>query len=347
MNQAINRKFYLDNLRAFAILLIFIFHIFIIYSKGDIWYIRGKDLLIPSVFIKICRIWLIQLLFAAVGISSRYSQERRSTVQYVKDRIGKLLLPFIFGVLLIVPVQPFLARIYFNGQANFLDPFTKITDLSGYDGAFTPAHLWFILFLFIISMVSLPFIIWYKNKGKGTLGDKVPLILVILMGLLPCIVQTDLFEVIEIDGKSILEYLVYFLLGYFFLSNDNLQEKLDKHRFLLLGLFVAYTGFMVFILDGEFYELASWLAILAILGLARHYLNFSGKITGYLSKSSFGIYIFHQSWIVITAFFIFRATDNPALQIPSIFLSSIILTYATYEICRRISVLRWMFGLRK
>jgi peptidoglycan/LPS O-acetylase OafA/YrhL len=189
--------------------------------------------------------------------------------------------------------------------------------------------------------------LWYKSKGKGKLGNKMPFIFVILMGLLPCIAQNDIFEVFDIFGEHILEYSVYFLLGYFFLSNDNLLEKLEKHRFLLLGLFVLYAGFTVFIIDGEFYELASWLAILAILGLARHYLNFSGKITRYLSKSSFGIYLFHQSWIVITAFFIFKATDNPALQILLIFLSSIILTYGTDEIFRRVPVFRWMFGLGK
>jgi len=116
---------------------------------------------------------------------------------------------------------------------------------------------------------------------------------------------------------------VYFLLGYFFLSNDNLLRKLENHRFLLLGLFALYAGFTVFIIDGEFYEMASWLSILAILGIARRYLNFTGKITGYLSKSSFGIYLFHQSWIVITAFFILKFADNPILQIPLIFLSSI------------------------
>jgi len=348
INNATSRKYYLDNLRAFTILLLFPFHIFMIYNNwGERFYIHGENLLIPSIFNRIFSFWMMPLLFAVAGISSRYALKKRITVEYIKERVSKLLLPFTFGVLLIVPIQPYLAKIFYNGQANYFDSFTKVTDLSGYDGAFGVAHLWFLLFLFVISMICLPFMIWYKNKGKGTLGDKAPLILVILMGLLPCIVQNDIFEIIEISGKSILEDSVYFLLGYFFLSNDNLLEKLENHCFLLLGLFVLYAGFTVFILDGEFYEMASWLSILAILGTARRYLNFNGKLTGYISKSSFGIYLFHQSWIVITAFFIFKLTDNPVLQIPLIFISSIVFTFCTYEICRRIFVFRWMFGLRK
>jgi peptidoglycan/LPS O-acetylase OafA/YrhL len=197
-------------------------------------------------------------------------------------------------------------------------------------------------------MVFLPFLIWYKNKGKGTLGDKAPLVLIILMGLIPCVTQHDIFKIINIDGnKSILEYSAYFLLGYFFLSNENLLKELDKYRFLLLGLFIAYTCFMEYVIDGAFREMASWLAVLAILGLGHRYLNLNGKITSYLSKSSFGVYVFHLPWIVITAFFVFKFTQNPVLQIPLTFLPSIILTYGTYEVCRRISVFRWMFGLRK
>jgi len=346
MNQLIDRKHYLDNLRAFTIVLLFPFHIFMIYNNwSEPFYLHGKDLLITSVFNIIASFWMMPLLFAVAGISSRYALEKRSAGVYIKERVSKLLIPLVFGVLLVIPIQPYVAGLFWQGQANYFDSFTKVTDLSGYDGAFTPGHLWFILFLFVISMVSLPFMIWYKNKGKGTLGDKVPLILVLLMGLLPCI--GSLLKIGGESDKSPTENLAYFILGYFFLSNDNLLKKLKKYRFLLLGLFILYAGFTAFIIDWEFYEIASWLGILTLFGMARRYLNFSGKVTAYLSKSSFGVYFFHQSWIVVMAFFIFKITDNPIVQIPLILLSSVILTYGTYEICRRIPVFRWMFGLKK
>ncbi len=342
----VNRKHYIDNLRTFSILLLFPYHIFMMYNNwGEDFYIHGEALLIPSIFIRVVSMWIMPLLFALAGISSRYALLKRSGGEYVKERVCKLLLPFIFGVLLIVPIQPYLAGIYFNGQANYFDSFTKLTDFSGYDGAFTPGHLWFLLFLFVMSMVSLPFMMWYKNKGKGTLGDKISLIWVILMGLLPCI--GSLLKIGGQSKKSPTEYLAYFLLGYFFLSNENLLKKLEKYRFWLLGLSILYAGFTTFMIDGEVYEMASWLFILAILALGRRYLNFNGKVTTYLSKSSFGIYLFHQSWIVITAFFVFKVIDGPTLQIPLILLLSIILTYSTYELCKRFFVFRWMFGLKR
>jgi len=346
MDQATDRKYYIDNLRTLTILLLFPYHIFMIYNNwGESFYIHGKALLFPSIFIEICSAWMMPLLFAVAGMSSRYALERRSAGEYVKERVSKLFVPLIFGLLLVIPIQPYLAGLFWNGQANYFDSFAKITDFSGYDGAFCLGQLWFILFLFVISMVCLPFMIWYKRKGKGTLGDRVPFILVILMGLLPCI--GSMFKIGGESTKSPTENMAYFLFGFFFLTNENLLKKLEKYRFLLLGLFAAYAAFSKYILDYEFYEQISWLAILTILAMGRRYLNFSGKITGYLSKSSFGVYIFHQSWIVVAAFFVFKITDRPILQIPLILLPSVILTYLTYEMCRRTPGLRWMFGLKK
>jgi len=249
--------------------------------------------------------------------------------------------PLIFGLLLVVPIQPYLARLFHYGAAGYFDSFTRVTDLSGYDGAFAVAHLWFLLFLFVISLACLPLMVWYKNKGKGTLGDNVPLACILLMGLLPC-----LGGLFDIGGESPTGYAAYFLLGYFFLANDTLLRKLEKYRHLLLGLFIVCVGVVGFVTDGAFYEAASWLSILTALGYSRRHLDFYGKTTAYLSDSCFGVYIFHQSWIVVAAFFVFKLTSNPLLQIPLIFVASVILTYATYEICKRVSVFRWMFGLK-
>jgi len=340
------RKHFIDNLRTLTILLLFPYHISMIYNNwGETFYIHGKDLTIPSLFVGINSMWMMPLLFALAGISTYYALEKRSNGEYIRERFNKLFLPFVFGVLLIVPIQPYLASLFLRGQAGYFDSFTWLTDLSGYDGAFSIGHLWFILFLFVFSLVSLPLLIWYKNKGKSTLGDKLPLPAVVLLGLLPCI-----GSVIKIGGestKSPTENLAYFLLGYFLLTNEKLLEKLDKYRFQLLGCFVGYAVFSLYVIDGEFFEMISWLAILAALGLSRHYLDFSGKNAKYFAKSSFGVYFFHQSWIVIVAFFIFKVTDNPLWQIPTIFLVAVGATYLSYEICRRIAILRWMFGLKE
>ena len=224
----------------------------------ETFYIHGEEFFIPSAIIAVLAFTLMPLLFAVAGISSRYALEKRTAGEFAKERVNKLLVPFIFGVLLVVPIQPYLAQRFRNGDAGYFHSFSKITDLSGYDGAFAVAHLWFLLFLLIISLVCLPFMVWYKTKGKGTLGDNVPFYCVILMGLLPAI-----GALFSIFGESPTEFMAYFLLGFFFLANDNLLGKLEKYRHLLLGLFIVTAVVVGFFIDLQFYEVPRWLSILA------------------------------------------------------------------------------------
>ena len=46
-------------------------------------------------------------------------------------------------------------------------------DLTGMDGRFTPAHLWFLLFLFVFSLIGLPFFSILKKEGSVRLVKRV------------------------------------------------------------------------------------------------------------------------------------------------------------------------------
>jgi surface polysaccharide O-acyltransferase-like enzyme len=338
-----DRKHYLDNLRSLAILLLFPYHTFMIYNNwGERFYISGDSLFWPSLFIRISAIWMMPLLFVIAGMSTFYALKTRSASAYLKERVRKLLIPLIFGLLLIVPVQSYLAETYHTGSANILHYFTDFSDLSGTGGGFTTGQLWFILYLFLFSLLCVPPIALIKWHTKQIDLGKIPLIALILMGIVPVLAH----PLLNIGGKSIVENLFYFLAGFFLLSSEDVLQKLDQYRFALLFISVICCASSIYF-DNIFFEAASFQAILAILGLGHRYLNFSGKIPEALAKSSFGVYLFHQSWIVVAAFFIFQLTENPIAQIPLILLSAIVLTYLTYEICRRISPLKFLFGLKK
>ncbi len=334
------RKHYLDNLRSLSILLLFPFHVFMIYNNwGESNYIHGAALAVPSAINQILYLFMMPLLFAVAGISSRYALHKRSAKQYVGERVRKLLLPLLFSMLLVLPVQSYIAGLFHNGHANYLDYYTTVTDFTGYDGAFTPGHLWFILYLFVISMVSLPLMLLVKRGNAPR--RHIPLWAIVLLGLLPCL-GNILFD---ISGKSPTEFLAYFLLGYFVLAQESVLQTLDKHRFLLLGITVT-GAVLTFSFDTILYEMVGWLAVLAALGLGRHYLNFTGRVSRYLSNSSFGLYIFHQSWIVVTGYFILQWTVNYFAQIPLILVISTVLTFITYELAKRVPIFRWMFALK-
>lgn len=184
------RKHYLDNLRTIMILLLFPVHTFMIWNNyGTKFYVwAGENKLLSSLII-IVNPWIMALLFVIAGICARYSLEKRSVKEFIKERFSKLLIPFIGGMLLLVPIQTLYARKFFFGyKGNILNNyqyfFTHFTDLSGNDGCFTPGHLWFILFLLIISPLALLIIKYIPYEKVSVRLEKVNITGIILLFIL-------------------------------------------------------------------------------------------------------------------------------------------------------------------
>ncbi|MEH7119450.1 acyltransferase family protein, partial [Neobacillus vireti] len=159
----LNRRYDIDWLRNLGILLLFPFHSARVFDYWDPFYVKSNELSWElSWFIASTSYWFMPLLFWLAGSSTWYALQYRSNQQYLKDRVSRLLVPFIFGLFFIVPPQGYLSLWQHNGDSpgnyfTFLkNYFLDFSDLSGYFGTFTPAHLWFILYLFVFSLLALP-----------------------------------------------------------------------------------------------------------------------------------------------------------------------------------------------
>lgn len=87
--------------------------------------------------------------------------------------------------------------------------------------------------------------------------------------------------------------------------------------------------------------------MLSILGMGKHYLDFSNKIINYFAKASFPIYYFHQSYIVLMAYYTLEITSAISGQVIIIIVVSFILTIITYEIFKKIFITRFLFGIKR
>lgn len=353
------RKYFLDNIRWICVLLLFPIHTCMIYNNfGENFFVRGDSIPFLSMIIESFSPWYMRLLFAIAGISTFYALKKRTAKKYFMERVYKLLIPMIAGIVLIVPIQTFYGEKFHNGYTGgffnqYILFFTKVTDLSGYTGGFTPSQLWFMLYLFIISILALPVAIKYNKKFNNLAVHKLSVLQIIPLYLISII----LLPVLRIGGKSLGEYFIIFMLGYIVLSNDIVHEKLDKNRWYLLISLIILTALNLLsrnlwnwssgLLYDVFTRFISWVGILAMLGLGKHYLNFRNSFTEYFSKASFPIYIFHQSWLVLVAYYMFQFTSNVAVQVVSIIIGSFIITMLSYEIFKRIPFVRFLFGIRK
>ncbi|MFA9381189.1 MAG: hypothetical protein ACERKO_09020, partial [Acetanaerobacterium sp.] len=144
-------------------------------------------------------------------------------------------------------------------------------------------------------------------------------------------------------------------------SQDECIDRLAKHRraltcsgVMLLGMTYAmfhlgqwtesFSPAALLFLLGQ--HTVMWVCVLAILGLGRQHLNFSNGCCAYLARASFPIYIFHQTWVIAAGYYMLTLTDRTALQVPLIIAASLILSFATYEIAKRLRITRFMFGIK-
>jgi len=354
------RKYYIDNLRWICILMLFIYHTFMIYNSfGENFYIKGDEIQITTNIMLVIWPWYMPLLFVISGISSAYALKRKTIFQYSKERFFKILIPLVSGLIFLIPIQTFYAEKFHNGYTDgffrqYILFFSKVTDFTGYDGGFTPAHLWFLAYLFVISFIALP-IMYFYNKAKNKINfDKLPVFALITFFIFPLL---GIF-VLNISGKSLGEYFAFFLLGFFILSDEKIIEKIEKNRryFLILSIIslipiiLWWNGFLGKLPDiaiGIFPRFYAWVSILYLMGMGKHYLNFKNKITEYLSTASFPVYVFHQTWLIAIAYYVFLFTGNIILQMMFILVLSVLTTFATYELSKRFFVTRFLFGIKK
>jgi surface polysaccharide O-acyltransferase-like enzyme len=342
-----------------SILLLFPYHTAMIYNNfGENFYVKSKGIPLITGFIEVASPWFMPLLFVIAGISTSYAFERRNAKEYIQERISKLLLPLTAGILLLVPLQTFYAERFHNGYkgtylAQYLQFFTRDTDLTGYTGGFTPAHLWFILYLLIISLLALPIINKYKKSSRKIAVEKLTVLKMLPMFLI-FLFMTPIFD---ISGKSIGEFFALFMLGYFVLSEDTIQERLEKNRWYLFASFLLLMVINMLLRHvwyssyGKPYDIfirfLTWIGILSLIGMGKHYLNFRNKVTDYFSKASFPIYIFHQGYVVMMGYYTLKFTSSIAVQVIVIIVGSFIATMLTYEVFKRIFVTRFLFGIKE
>lgn len=346
------RKNYLDNLRNLVILLLFPVHTFMVWNDfGLKFYIWGGENKVLSTLIVLVNPWFMPLLFVIAGISARFSLEKRTVKEFCRERVNKLLIPFIAGTILLVPIQTFYARKFFYGYdgsiiENMQYFFTHVTDFSGYDGGFTPGHLWFILFLFLISLISL---IFQKYIPFERVRDKVGKMKAwMVIGLF--ISVWLLYYVGNIGGYSIGKNLILYLLGYYVLGNDSIMEKLERNVrwittiwiVLEIVLGIAYYQYSYY---GDFgVNLVGWFGVLVILTLGKCFLDRETAFTRYFRKASFPIYILHQSILVALAYYVLNGFEQLVYQIILILFGSFILTVLCYQIIKYVPVVRKLLG---
>ena len=348
------RKFYIDNIRWMTVILVLVYHVVYIFNCSGVisnFIVQG----IPQLDTLLIFLypWFMSLLFVVAGISARYSLQKRSGKEFIKNRAKKILVPSLAGIFIIGWIMGWVTNQYnpnmFGGNDDLIPGFVKylIYCLSGI------GPLWFAHQLFIACLVLMLVRVIDKKDKLGELGKKANLPVLVLL-VLPYWLSSMLFNTPLIEVYRHGFYIFSFLLGYHVFVHDEVLERLRKVKAVLLPLAlvvgVIYTVMRYgenyttqAVLQSPFTNVYAWLMILAILSWAKDALNFNNKFSRYMTKANFGIYVLHYPVLCLVAF-----VAEHLLQIPvaGCYIINLVVTAVllpiVYEVLRRIPVIRFL-----
>ena len=355
------RKHWIDNLRWVTVLLVLFYHVIYFYNnKGVFGGIGGfgDGPQYQDIVMYILYPWFMPILFILAGISARYALEKHGSKEWFKARTRKLLVPGTIGLFVFHWMVGYFNTVVASREGVF-DGVPAIAKyfIMAFSGI---GPLWFVQVLWLLCLVLLLVRVLDKNDKFWNWCGKAGIVPIILMGILfwageQTLIRNPRPE--SLDGllnlyKPIF-YLIPFLLGYFVFSHDEVQERLSKVWAPLLvcaaisGIVLIATTFGQDNTSPEYLGsplncLYGWLMCLAMMALFKAKFDYTGKFAGYMTKSSFGIYIVHYLVIAAVGYTLKVHTNLPPAAMYAILTVAVFtLSPLLYETIRRIPVVKW------
>ena len=372
---ASDRVYFLDWIRVLAMIGIFFFHNARFYDQFGDWHVRNATTGFgASVIVAFLSQFIMPLFFLVAGAGVYYALRSRRAGQFIRERSLRLLVPLIFGMLIIVVPQAYYEAVSHGENLSGYNIFQiywlylqTLPDLNFF-------HLWFLVDLFLFSLIALP--LFLSGRGKKSLVSRLALqlqnpwlllpILILTITLVNTFVFPDGFWGYRNGGWNIITYLLFFIFGYLLFADTRIIEWIKKWRWLFLGAAVialaSYIGLFYdkltdppethfgtswFALAHFIQAVSTWGWLLAILGFAGRHLNKTNRFLIYANEAVLPFYILHQTVIIIIGYYVVGWNSGVGLKYLVISISSFISIMAIYELLvRRINILRFLFGMR-
>ncbi|MBW4699527.1 MAG: acyltransferase family protein [Aphanocapsa lilacina HA4352-LM1] len=319
--------------------------------------------------------WFMPLFFVVSGVGTWFALGFRSAGRYVAERCNRLLVPFVFGCLVLIPPQVYCEVLRDPAyRASFGAFYPSFFTIVGPEARFSWGHLWFVLYLFIFSLVALPLLLWLRSEpGRrwiATLAAWCERPGVILLAGLPLALSEALLRIrwpvrnnLYDDWANLAYYLLFFVYGYLLCADPRFGQAIDRHWRIALALATALMavlftwgftnstpleGYTPVLVGTMFVRgLRAWLWVVAILGFARRYLTFSNPLLRYGGEAAYPFYLLHQTAIIVIGFWVVRWSSGAFEQFLLIGLGSLAVCLLIYELLiRRLSLTRYLFGLK-
>ncbi len=365
-----DRKFFIDWLRIGLIVSVFFFHVGMIFRPEN-WHVNSTEtfaFLDPIMWW--LHLWRMPLLFLVSGIGTYYALGHRTNWQYVKERFKRLYIPFTVGFFTLVPMMVYVERI--DNYTSFWDFIPHMFDGGPYPvGNISWHHLWFILYLFLISLLITPFLNYTKSAHYNMIRGRLIAISIKKMGLnwlLPIVILSQVIlrqyfpnstHALYNDWAYFTYYLLFFVSGFMLFTSDKIIVALANQRRLYLYQTLLFS-IILFVLPllfngpsmlrdyvrGITEMVISLSCGITALGYFKTYFNKDHKYRKALNEAIYPFYLLHQPMLIFVGYVVLQWKVSYGLQAILIIILSLIAILLSYMVISKFNALRVAFGMK-
>ncbi len=374
------RLHWIDWLRVAAIVGVFVYHTLRPFNT-DGWHVKNAETSgalngLTTFFAS----FGLAVLFLLAGAGVRFALRRRTWQTFLRERTARLMVPFVVGTLLLSPVQGFIEATskstYSGSYLDYLGVWASDQASWVAGRGLSPTvfgigyHLWFLGFLFAISVVALPLCRWLmRDRGarlietiaRGFSRRGVTLTLVVpvyaLMGI------GSVLGTREHDWLEFAWYFGYFMIGFVLVSDDRFMAAVRRDMWpaavlaaIVTGLIVAGIpapldtmgdrGVLIDLALGALFAALGWSWSLLILNVGMRLSRLQRPVSEHLGDAVLPLYVIHQPVILAVAFFVVQWPLGILPKWLVVFGVSLPITLGLVELALRTPITRFLIGAR-
>ncbi len=374
------RLYFLDWIRILAFFLLILYHVGMYYVTWG-WHVKSPFAsTAPEPFMMMSSPWRLGLLFFIGGVAASIMLRKLGAAPFLKRRSLRLLVPLVFGMLVIVPPQAYFEVVEKLGYAGGYGAFMGLY-VQGYggfcqDGCLklpTWNHLWFVAYLWIYTML-LGGLVAALGPRFDRIAARVGSLLqgwklIALPAAVLALARINLVEQFPTNHAVVGDWCNHamsflpFLLGALVARAPGFWSRPAQVRWHALA--IAATCWTCWVMWDHVtwdnatpaavavmrpimysvYALMAWCATVAACGFAVRHLDHDGPARRYLNEAIFPVYILHQTLIVVLAHAMKPLRIAPVPEALMLVVLTTTLSFGVFELVRRVGLLRPLFGL--
>ena len=364
------RRYDIDALRVFAFGLLILYHVGMFYVAEWDFHLKSayqfEWLQLPMVIVNR---WRMPLIFLISGLAVHFLWRRgMSPARFAARRTARLLLPLVFGMAFVVPIQPYLQTL----SEGLIEPGFGQFLLQYWSGEhdWTWNHLWYLPYLLVYTLLTAALFRAFESPLGSRLRSRLtalrgpwllflPALPFVLYGwtLQPHFPEThDLFG----DWHAHAVYFTSFLYGYFVGGDKGLWSELSRLRWKSLWVALTILAIYLFVsrivLPDEptalqifmarplrwFYM---WIVLVTILGWACTHLNRPFRWLPYATNAVYPWYVLHQSLIIPLGYWLSSLALGPVAEPLLVLAGTILGCFAIHHlVVRNLGPLGFLLG---